>query len=79
MRYSQNPRIAELTEIHVPVVDDQNAKSVSATYTLGNSAVSESFDVVKVGDSWKLSRAVKDLDIGFIMDEAVPVRSTGGR
>jgi hypothetical protein len=68
---------AELTEIHVPVVDDQNAKSVSATYTLGNSAVSESFDVVKVGDSWKLSRAVKDLDIGFIMDEAVPVKING--
>jgi hypothetical protein len=68
---------AALTEIHVPVVEDQNAKSVSATYTLGNSAVSESFDVVKVGDSWKLSRAVKDLDIGFIVDESVPVKING--
>ena len=38
----------ELTGIDVPVVDDQNVKSVSATYTLGSSVVNESFDVVKV-------------------------------
>src|SRR6187431_374977 len=37
----------QLTGIDVPVVDDQNVKSVSATYTLGSTAVKESFDVVK--------------------------------
>jgi hypothetical protein len=68
---------APVTEIQVPVVEDQGAKSVSATYTLGNSTVSESFDVVKVGDSWKLSRAVKDLDLSFIVDGSVPVRING--
>jgi hypothetical protein len=68
---------ADLTEIQVPVVEDQNATSVSATYTLGNSAVSESFDVVKVADTWKLSRAVKDLDIGFIVGGSVPVKING--
>ena len=68
---------APLTDIQVPVVEDQGAKSVSATYTLGNSDVSESFDVVKVGDSWKLSRAVKDLDLGFIVDGSVPVKING--
>jgi hypothetical protein len=68
---------APLTEIQVPVVEDQSAKSVSATYTLGDSAVSESFDVVKVGDSWKLSRAVKDLDLSFIADGSVPVKING--
>jgi hypothetical protein len=68
---------APLTEIQVPVVEDQNAKSVSATYTLGDSTVSESFDVVKVGDSWKLSRAVKDLDLSFFMDGSVPVKING--
>jgi hypothetical protein len=68
---------AELTEIKVPVVEDQNATSVSATYTLGNSAVSESFDVVKTADTWKLSRAVKDLDIGFIVGGSVPVKING--
>ena len=68
---------AELTEIQVPAVDDQNATSVSATYTLGNSAVSESFDVVKVADTWKLSRTVKDLDIGFIVGGSVPVKING--
>jgi hypothetical protein len=68
---------ADLTEIQVPVVDDQNATSVSATYTLGKSAVSESFDVVKVADTWKLSRAVKDLDISFIVGGSVPVKING--
>jgi hypothetical protein len=65
---------AQLTGIDVPVVDDQNVKSVSATYTLGSSVVSESFDVVKVADTWKLSRAVKDLDLAFIVDGPVPVK-----
>jgi hypothetical protein len=74
---AESGKRAPLTEIHVPVVEDQSAKSVSATYTLGNSAVSESFDVVKVGDSWKISRAVKDLDLGFIVDGAVPVKING--
>jgi hypothetical protein len=68
---------AALTEIQVPVVEDQNATSVSATYTLGNSAVSESFDVVKVGDTWRLSRAVKDLDLSFIVTGPVPVKING--
>jgi hypothetical protein len=68
---------AALTEIQVPVVEDQNATSVSATYTLGNSAVSESFDVVKVADTWKLSRAVKDLDLSFIVAGSVPVKING--
>ena len=68
---------AALTEIQVPVVDDQDATSVSATYTLGDAAVSESFDVVKVADSWKLSRAVRDLDISFIAGDLCRSRSMG--
>jgi len=67
----------ELTGIDVPVVDDQNVKSVSATYTLGSSVVNESFDVVKVSGTWKLSRAVKDLDLAFIVDGPVPVKING--
>jgi GH24 family phage-related lysozyme (muramidase) len=68
---------AALTEVQVPVVEDQDATSVSATYTLGDSAVSESFDVVKVADAWKLSRAVKDLDISFLVGGSVPVKING--
>jgi hypothetical protein len=68
---------APLTGIDVPVVEDQNAKSVSATYTLGSSVVSDSFHVVKVGDVWKISRAVKDLDISFLVDGSVPVKING--
>jgi hypothetical protein len=66
-----------LTGIDVPVVDDQNVKSVSATYTLGSSVVNETFDVVKVSGTWKLSRAVKDLDLAFIVDGPVPVKING--
>jgi hypothetical protein len=68
---------APVTGIDVPVVEDQSAKSVSATYTLGDSAVSETFDVAKVGDVWKISRAVKDLDISFIVDGSVPLKING--
>jgi hypothetical protein len=68
---------APLSGIDVPVVEDQNAKSVSASYTLDSSAVSESFDVVKIGDIWKISRAVKDLDISYIVDGSVPVKING--
>jgi hypothetical protein len=68
---------APLSGIDVPIVEDQNAKSVSASYTLGSSAVSESFDVVKIGDIWKISRAVKDLDISFIVDGSFPVKING--
>ena len=68
---------AALSEIQVPIVEDQNATSVSATYTLGRSAVSESFDVVKVADTWKLTRAVKDLDLTFIVGGSVPVKING--
>jgi hypothetical protein len=67
----------QLTGIDVPVVDDQNVKSVSATYTLGSSVVKESFDVVKVAGTWKLSRAVKDLDLALIVDGPVPVKING--
>jgi hypothetical protein len=74
---TQSLKRAPLTDIDVPVVEDQNAKSVSARYTLGKSDVSESFDVVKVGDIWKISRAVKDLDISYIVDGSVPVKING--
>jgi len=68
---------APLQAIDVPVVEDQNAKSVSASYTVGDSDVSESFDVVKVGDAWRISRAVKDLDISSIADGSIPVKING--
>jgi hypothetical protein len=68
---------ASLKGIDVAVIEDQNAKSVSASYRLGDADVSESFDVVKVGDVWKISRAVKDLDISFIADGSIPVKING--
>jgi len=74
---AQSQKRAPLTDIDVPVVEDQNAKSVSARYTLGKADVSESFDVVKVGDIWKITRAVKDLDISYIVDGSVPVKING--
>jgi TIR domain len=66
-----------LTAIDVPAVGDKNAKSVSATYMLGSAAVNESFDVVKVANTWKLSRAVKDLDLSAIVDGPIPLQING--
>jgi hypothetical protein len=74
---TESRKRAPLTAIHVPVVEDQKASSVSATYRLGSSAVSESFDVVKVGNIWKLSRAVKDLDLTFMIGGSIPLKING--
>jgi hypothetical protein len=73
---AKSQKRAPLTDIDVPVVEDQNAKSVSARYKLGKADVSDSFDVVKAGDIWKISRAVKDLDISTLWTAQFRSRST---
>ena len=67
------PRRAPLTGIEVPPVDDEQA-TVTAAYTLGKTAVD--FDVVKVGDDWKLVEVVKRVDVG-LSRQSVPMVVNG--
>ncbi len=70
---------APLTNIQVPVVDDENALTVDATYKIGSKSVSETFDVVKSGDDWKLSRVVADLNVGGSLYKGVTMRINGAK
>jgi hypothetical protein len=68
---------APITDIRVPLVTDQNAFSVGATYRLGGNTVTESFSVIKVGDSWKLTRTFTELDLSDVRLGEAPIRVNG--
>ncbi len=68
---------APLTGIEVPVVEDEQATTVTAAYTLGDTPVSTVFDVVKVGDAWKLKEVVKRVDFGIARSKSVPMLVNG--
>ena len=61
----------------MPLVDDENAVTVDATYKLGKKSVSESFNVVKTGSDWKLQRVVADLNLGGAIYKGVPLKING--
>jgi hypothetical protein len=68
---------APLSGIEVPPVDDEQATTVTAAYTLGKTAVNTVFDVVKVGDDWKLVEVVKRVDVGLSRAKGVPMVVNG--
>ena len=50
---------------------------VAATYKFGDTDVVENFDVVKLGDVWKLTRVVKTVELGLNRQSSVPMRING--
>jgi hypothetical protein len=68
---------APLTTVDVPAVTDPAATSVPATYQLGRTPVSQSFDVVKVNDQWKLTQVTKTIDVGLVRRTSVPMKING--
>jgi hypothetical protein len=68
---------APLTTVDVPAVADPDATSVPATYQLGKTPVSESFNVIKVGDQWKLTQVTKAVDVGLVRQASVPMKING--
>jgi hypothetical protein len=68
---------APLTAIEVPQVDGQNEAVVEASYKLGKRAVTETFDVVKQEDAWKLRRVAAELELGLVRSGAVPLLING--
>ena len=74
---AQSRARAPLSGIEVPPVDDEQATTVTAAYTLGKTAVNTVFDVVKVGDEWKLVEVVKRVDVGLSRAKSVPMVVNG--
>jgi hypothetical protein len=64
---------APLTAIEVPQVDGENEVAVEASYKLGKRSVTETFDVVKQGDAWKLRRVAAEVELGHVRSGAVPL------
>lgn len=68
---------APLTAIEVPRVDGHNEAAVEASYKLGKRSVTETFDVVKEEDAWKLRRVAAEVDLGLVRSGAVPLLING--
>lgn len=68
---------APLTAIEVPQVDSENEASVEASYQLGKRTVTETFDVVKQGDEWKLRRVAAEIELGPVRSGSVPLLVNG--
>ena len=66
-----------LTAIDVSQVDGQNEAAVEASYKLGKRPVTETFDVVKQEDTWKLRRVAAEVEVGLVRSEAVPLLING--
>ena len=66
-----------LTAIEVPEVTDQQASTVSASYRLGRTSVTASYDVVKVAGAWKLAAVKKTLDLGLVRSPSIPMKING--
>ena len=74
---AESAKRAPLTTVNVTPVDDDNATVVAATYKFGDTDVVENFDVVKLGDVWKLTRVVKTVELGLNRQSSVPMRING--
>lgn len=64
---------APITDISVPDVTDEYAFKVDASYKLGGEAVTDDFNVKKVGSGWKLSKSYIDLDVRFARSKTLPM------
>jgi hypothetical protein len=68
---------ARISAVDVPEVTDEYAYRVPASYTFGDEPVREDFSVTNESGSWKLIRAVTELDLGYQRDETLPMRING--
>jgi hypothetical protein len=68
---------APLSAINVPPVDGQTTATVEASYQLGKKSVTESFDVVRQDEGWKLRRVAADIEFGLVRSGSVPLLVNG--
>ena len=71
-------KLAPITDINVPEVNDEFAYQVAASYKLGKQAVDENFSVTKAGDQWKLRDSFNDnIDMSFRSNRNLPLIVNG--
>lgn len=64
---------APITKINVPPVSGDYVYSVDATYNLGDEAVTDEFNVTKVGNAWKIRQGYVDLDLKYVRNKTLPL------
>ena len=74
---AQSNKLAPITDINVPDVNDEYAYKVDASYRLGKQEVNESFTVDKAGDRWKLTDTYTELDLSTRQEKTVPMIING--
>ncbi len=74
---AQSNKLAPITDINVPDVNDEYAYKVDASYRLGKQEVNESFTVEKAGDRWKLRETYTELDLSTRQEKTVPMIING--
>ena len=70
-------KLAPITGINVPEVDDEYAYRVAASFKLGDQAVDENFSVTKAGSSWKLRDAFNEIDLSARNTKDLPTIING--
>ena len=70
-------KTAAISAVDVPEVTDKYAYKVTSHYKLGDKAVTEDYDVSEVGGSWKVGRAVTELDLSYQRDDTLPMNING--
>ncbi|MET0694743.1 MAG: hypothetical protein ABWY56_12495 [Propionibacteriaceae bacterium] len=64
---------APITEINVPEVTDEYTYSVDASYKMGDQAVTDKYNVKKVGDSWKVQDTFAELNLTYARAKTLPM------
>lgn len=70
-------KTAAISDVNVPEVTDKYAYKVASTYKLGDRSVTEDYNVSEVGGSWKLSRAVTEIDLSYLRDDTLTMLING--
>lgn len=70
-------KTAAISAVDVPEVTDKYAFKVTSHYKLGDKPVTEDYSVTEVGGSWKVSRAVTELDLSYQRNDTLPINING--
>jgi hypothetical protein len=62
---AESKRRAPITAIEVPAVNDQTASTVRATYKIGSTSVSHSYQVQRIANDWKLVSVTAVVEIDY--------------
>ena len=70
-------KIAPMTDISVPEVDQMSAATVPATFSLGGKSYTREFTPFRDGDNWKVYDGVSEVSVGSRRAQTLPMLVNG--